>query len=1804
MTAKADKFALAKRFLQLGEQEQSKFIALLEAKGLKFEKLPLVSGEKNVLAPLSPAQQRLWDTYQLDAGNSAYHMGGAFQVNGPLHLPTLENALLQVMAQHEVLRTRFIQTETGDTRQYVESHPAPPIELVDGQHIARDMLHKIADEFVIKPFDLRYHLPIRVQCIQTGIAEYRLLIIMHHIISDGWSVGVFIRDLISAYQGLPLTPLDIQYRDYALWQRALLKAGKDKEHFAFWQQEMGRHPPPKLYPWVTKVMPNQRRTANSISDILPEITHRKLTHIARQLSVTTASLWLGLWQSALAQATGQSDIVVGMPMANRQRPEVADVMGFFVNTVVINQSVTPYTTISTVIKSAHQKVLTAQEHLLLPFDQIVDALPGERAAGETPYFQALFNHQIELAGIHFLAPDIAIIPINQQGQHALFDVVLDIREQATATRVVLTYAEDRICDQQMRRLSQMLSFLVDNLASLLDKPIAQINRLSQEEQQKLEALSQPEGQWQYIPVTQMFSEQARQRPDAIAIKHGSKQYSFAELESRSNQLAHYLRTHHVKPDDAVGVLFERGSEMIIAMIAIMKAGGAFLPLDPDYPTERLAYMLENSGARLILIHEHSRTRWQTVSHYLLSDTLLPDTLPPYPPLQPLNLDTLPLASLPDGALDTPIHADQLAYIIYTSGSTGKPKGVAIAHSGLSMHVQTIGHQYGMTPDDIELHFASISFDGAVERWTVPLAFGSTLIIRDQTLWSAEQTCKVLEQEGVTITCFPPSYMGPLLDWIEQAKPKLQVRSWTLGGEAFTRDVYLRLQALVKPARIINGYGPTETVVTPMIWRAYPQDTFDSTYAPIGQPVGSRRLYVLDHQLNRVALGEIGELYIGDESGLARGYLHQPDLTAARFIPDPFRYNGERMYRTGDRVRWRTDGVMEYLGRMDQQVKIRGFRVELGEIERRLQNVSGVETCIVATHKRGDHTTLVGYLCGANTQNADKQGILDALAGQLPNYMVPTQLIVLDKLPLTPVGKIDRNALPMPDSLISTEIDYQPPQDEQEALLAEIWQMLLGKERISRQDNFFALGGDSILCLQLINKLKQAGFTATPKQVFATPMLCELAAELARIKLAQTRTLPTAPFGLMPIQAHFMAQHFADPNHWNQHLCVALKQEMSVEALDQALNALVEHHPALRLAFSKHGEGWQQRFLPFSKQNLLWHAHVDSEEEFASFAYVVQSSLSLENGRLIQAGYAKFNHQPDVNHQSSLNKQPSRLLVVIHHMAVDGVSWRILLDDLWAAYQQIVAGQKIDLPLNDTSLDQTVRALNDWSESDVCQQKQHYWQTQISQANEQIAYYADKKTFTITLASTLTADLLAANQDIQSQLLAALPVSSLTDKDELPLYLEGHGREFSVYGKLDLSRLVGWMTSLYPFKLAANQQADDIYHQLKQVREDGGISFGIRYLQAAHQPEGAMLTFNYLGQYSANHFAHWCQPLATGGPAQSPENTLLTPLAINVQIVNGALSANWEFADSHYTSSEVASLAKKWLQRLTHQITQMTPALAHADANLLEPLNSKISSVPPVFCFHPVTGRLVGYQPLAQALEGQRTLYGLESQSFVYHYQFATSLAQMANIYHATIRQAQPKGPYALIGWSLGGALCQEVAARIEGDGEQIEFLGVLDCYVPGTEISADQWPSPISKARLIYHLKLLLGGLTDQQKNRCLNEFDTSTPDHWPQLFDVWLAEHQFDAYIAENARQVLYSWAVEQHMRALCHNYRLPRITTPIHTYWAGQPSGRYQWLKAELEKVNSLASSKVYDTDHVGIIKHPDVISFLKQSLIFNVL
>ncbi|UUY07406.1 amino acid adenylation domain-containing protein [Pseudomonas sp. J452] len=1792
MTAPIDKAALARRFLALGPAEQKRFLELLATKGIRFDRLPLVPAPRGEHLPASHAQQRLWLVAQMEPDSSAYHMVGAFGLEGELDRGALLAALELIVARHEALRTRFYEHD-GQLCQRID---APGPLALDEQDVQGrpEAVQALADAHAARAFDLIEGPLLRVQLLRLAEQRWRLQIVCHHIVSDGWSIGVFAEELGRAYAALrlgqqpQLNELAIQYPDYAQWQRAWLAAGERERQLGYWRERLGDEQPVLALPY--KLDASGQRHAQRQSIEVPPALAERLRQLAQGEGATLFMLLLASFQLLLARYSNQRDIRVGVPVANRQRAETAPLVGFFVNTQVLRAEISADMSFRQLLAEVRRHALDAQDQQDLPFDQLVEALAPQRSLGQTPLFQVLFNHQKRDLGALQL-PGLSLQPLAQGVPHALFDLALDSHEDSSGQlRLTLTWARERLDDIQMQKMAAHLLGLLERVSAAPDQPLVRLEVLDGQDQVQLREWNTPRQDFDAARLLpELIAEQARLRPQAIALVHGGERIAFAELEARANRLAHLLVSLGVSPESRVGVSLERGNAMIVAMLAVLKSGGAFVPLDPDYPRERLSYMVEDSGLK-----------------WLITSSDLAERLTLGEGVEPLYLDQLDLSAFEDSAPTVRLHPLNLAYLIYTSGSTGQPKGVAVNHLGLTMHVQTIGQRYGMTPDDVELHFASISFDGALERWTVPLAFGSRLVIRDQELWSAEKTCQVIADEGVTISCLPPSYAQQLLDWVESQGLKLPVRSWTLGGEAFTRETYERLQKVLQPQRIINGYGPTETVVTPLIWEAFPGDSFEAAYAPIGNPVGPRSLYVLDTELNLLPIGVAGELYIGGEVGLARGYFQRPELTAERFLPDPFGREGERMYRTGDLVRWREDGTLDYLGRVDHQVKIRGFRIELGEIESQLLALDGVQEVAVIAREMPTGKQLVGYVVAR--ENTDTAQLKAELAKVLPDYMVPAQIIALGKLPLTPAGKLDRAALPEPTWQSQS---YEAPQTDNERILAAIWAEILGVERVGRQDHFFELGGDSIVALQVVSRVRQQGLQLAPRELFQFPRLAELA-KVARLAGAEEVQGPvTGPLPLAPIQAHFFAMGQANPAHWNQALNLELLRPLDPQLLEQALQALVAYHDGLRLRFNQEQGAWKQHYAEVNTdQPLLWLREAGNDAEAEQLYLQAQQSLDLANGPLLRALYLKQAGQPE------------RLLLAVHHLVVDGVSWRILLEDILAAYRQLEAGQTPRLQSKSQSYKAWSEALQGWAGSESAQRELDAWCSRLSgpamplprELDGDTASHGDKREVRLALDASETKRLLQAPAQLGVRI-DALLLSALTralcrwsGQPGLRVNLEGHGRE-ALAAELDLSRTVGWFTSLYPLQLPRlddpQQQLQRVQQQLEQI-EHGGQGYGVlRWLGSAEVQAAlaglpaADVTFNYLGQYQAGAAADWFRPAGGGGVAVAADNPLASRLGVNGQVFDGQLQLSWEYAVTQYSAATIENLAAAYRQELLGLLELARGQAVQGPSPLLR-LTRQAAAPAPVFCPHPVTGRVTGYQPLAARLDGARDVFGLQCRSFLDPAWRDASLGEMADSYLAALLKQQPQGPYRLVGWSLGGSLALELAARLEARGHEVAFLGLLDCYVPGTEIAGDDARHPQARAKLGEHLQLLAPELPAKAWDSLFERLLQLEPLDWPQACGAWFAGQPLDAMTRQSLEELLFAWAVEQHMRRLCTGYALPQVKVRPHCWWAAQPAGRAALLESGLEQVQGRAAAhRLVDTDHQGIVRHAQVLQELAALL-----
>ncbi|SIR86494.1 non-ribosomal peptide synthase domain TIGR01720/amino acid adenylation domain-containing protein [Aquipseudomonas alcaligenes] len=1575
---------------------------------------PVTSNIALQWTPLSFAQQRLWFFSRLESGSTAYNIGGLLRFEGPLDLDSLRHGLDQVYARHAALRTLF-REQDGLAQQAVLPPGSMPLQIIDLEG-GDEHLEAMARGFIEADYDLTRGPLVRCALYRLGENRHALAVGMHHIISDAWSVRVMVEEMAEFYrarlqQRQPfMTPQPVQYSEYAVGQREWLDSEAGTRQMTFWRERLGSEQPPlSLAPDFPHDAQAARRAAYRTLQVEPALVAR-LSDLAKANGATLFTVLLAALQLQLARLSGQREVRIGVPVAGRAKG-FERLVGFFVNTLVLKAEPRPELSVAEWLTQTRAGLKAAQANQEMPFERLVEELAPSRSLGQQPLFQVAFNYRRQHPLAANWLPGIETALDEVPSSQIPFDLALDaVRDKGDQLSINFAYAADLFAESSIERLISGFLEVLDGFATSPQAALGELGLVSSGERRLLTEWNKPRQTFdaaRLLPA--LIAEQARLRPEAIALVHGGERIAFAELESRSNQLANLLVSHGVQPESRVGVSLERGNAMIVAMLAVLKSGGAFVPLDPDYPRERLSYMVEDSGLK-----------------WLITSSDLTERLPLSSSVEPLYLDQLDLSAFDSSAPEVQLHPLNLAYLIYTSGSTGQPKGVAVNHLGLTMHVQTIGQRYGMTPDDVELHFASISFDGALERWTVPLAFGSRLVIRDQELWSAEKTCQVIADEGVTISCLPPSYAQQLLDWVESQGLQLPVRSWTLGGEAFTRETYERLQKVLQPQRIINGYGPTETVVTPLIWEAYPGDSFEAAYAPIGNPVGPRSLYVLDAELNLLPIGVAGELYIGGEVGLARGYFQRPELTAERFLPDPFGQAGERMYRTGDLVRWREDGTLDYLGRVDHQVKIRGFRIELGEIESQLLALEGVQEAAVIARETPTGKQLVGYVVARD--NTDTHALRGELAKVLPDYMVPAQIIALEKLPLTPAGKLDRAALPEP---VWQSQDYEAPQTDNERILAAIWADVLGVERVGRQDHFFELGGDSIVALQVVSRARQQGLGLTPKDLFQQQTLAQLAG-VARLVVAplaeQGPVTGTAP--LLPIQARLLAREGLAP--CNQYLLLELAEPLPAAQLEQALQALVQHHDALRLRFEQHAGQWQQMHASEVGSPLLQQVELAISEDPQPHYDAAQRSIDPASAAHLRGLYLT---QPG---------QADRLLLSIHHLVVDGVSWRVLLEDLQRACLQLASSLAVQLPAKTSAFKTWGERLVDWN----VDAQLPYWQAQqtggeLPLQSQEAGTEGTRKRIELSLDAAFTRELLQAGQRAyrlraDELLLTALSrvLCSWSEQPALTLHLESHGRA-PLFEDIDLSRSVGWFTSLYPVRL---QPETELAASLKAIKEqlravpDLGLGFGLLAQQGQLTERAPQLLFNYLGQFDEGEGG---LRLREGGLWREADAPMDAPLVINAEQRGGALQLHIDFNPAQLARTTLEGLVAR-LQDELHSIAQhcakVSPRLTPSDVPLAGLSQVELDALAGVEDIHPLS-------PLQQGLLFHSQLEG--AGSYVSQLLLPFTGLDPQRLQNAW-RQLLARHGVLRSRFQLGERPLQLVQAEVELDWQDLDWRGVAD----------------------------------------------------------------------------------------------------------------------------------------------------------------
>uniref|UniRef100_UPI0025EDDE3D non-ribosomal peptide synthetase n=1 Tax=uncultured Pseudomonas sp. TaxID=114707 RepID=UPI0025EDDE3D len=1483
--------------------------------------------------PVSHAQHRQWLFWKLNPASTAYNTPLAVRLHGELDRQALQATFDALLARHETLRSVFVERD-GQPWQRILPASGIEIDFVDLQGADDSALDAWIQEQVGQPFDLEHGPLLRITLFKTAAQAHVLCLVLHHIVSDGWSMSVMVRELAARYNSHAarrteaVPALAVQYADYAAWQRQRLAGGLAEQQLAYWRRALEDDFSVLALPSDHPRPPVQSYRGARIDLHLPAALTARLRQRAVQANATLFHVFLAGFALVLARHSGQDKVNVGIPVTNRNREELEGLIGFFVNTLVARITIDPAQRGDALLAAVRETTLQAQANKDVPFDAVVDALKPERALGHNPLFQVMYNHlrdvgeQIGTDAVQGVRAE----EIELGERTAQFDLALDTLERSNGVTASFTYATDLFLAPRIQALAEHWLQALHGLAEDVEQAVGELPILPASDAQRMSQDWNPAWQRADVPpaVHLQFARQARERPDTIALVLGEQRLSYGELERRANRLAHALRERGVGPEVRVGIALERDLPLIVALLAVLKAGGAYVPLDPDYPRERLAYMLDDSGIRVLLTQAGLRER-----------------LPLAPDCAVLEVGDPQWSGYPDSDLATPLLPTSLAYVIYTSGSTGRPKGVAIAHAELAAFSQVAADYSRLSPQDRVLQFATVSFDGFVEQLYPALCHGAQVVMRGQEVWDIATLRERIEAHGVTVADLPTAYWRLLAAerWPAGACPSL--RQVHVGGEALPPEGLSDwLASGLGHVRLLNTYGPTEATVVTTVFDCAEVDAGSLAQGnmPIGKPLGGRRVQVCDQGLQPAPVGVESELLIGGQGCLARGYFNRPALTAERFIPDPFDSSttgGGRLYRSGDLARFDAQGVLEYRGRIDHQVKIRGFRIELGEVESLLQQQPGVRHAVVLALETGGSKQLVGYvvpeatglLADPQAQAAWRDSLRAGLKAVLPDYMVPAHILLLDSLPLTLNGKLDRQRLPAPDASVA-QVAYQPPGNDRERCLAQIWADVLKLERVGVADNFFELGGDSITSIQVVSRARQAGLRFTAKHLFQHQTIASLACVAVQDDAASPAA--QAPVGqalLLPVQQAFFEQDMPQRQRWNQSLLLRPATALDARCLEAALQALVARHDSLRMAFECHDGQWQAHYRDSAAQPLTWHMQVADDEILEVLCDEAQGSLDLRDGPLLRALLA------------DLADGSQRLLLVVHHLVVDGVSWRILLEDLQQAYRQIEAGQAATLPARTSSVQAWGQRLHEHS---AWLAELPYWQAVLRDQDTALPcanpHGALREDLAVTLESRLdalnTRRLLqeapaAYRTQVNDLLLTALArvVTRWTGSASLLVELEGHGRE-ELFEDIDLSRTVGWFTSLYPVQLTPSAGLED---SIKAVKEQlravpgKGLGFGVlRYMGTAETRQALAalpvprITFNYLGRFDSSFDAADAL-FAPASEARGREHDGHAPLGnwltVNGHVYGGALSLSWTFSREMFDSATIQHLADAYAEEL-------------------------------------------------------------------------------------------------------------------------------------------------------------------------------------------------------------------------------------------------------------------------------------------------
>ncbi|WP_455430054.1 amino acid adenylation domain-containing protein [Nocardiopsis sinuspersici] len=1504
-----------------------------------LELRPVVPVPRDEAPPASFDQQRLYFIDRLSPGTTSYTVNWLIPLPASVDTEVVRDGLDEMVRRHESLRTTFHE-EDGRVWQVIADDRPVALPTTDLSMLSEEQCEQQAQEEIRRwwdqPFDVGAGPLLRALLVKLSGTEQVLALSAHHTVFDGYSIGLFCQEFLQICRALadgspsPLPEPEVQYADYAVWQQTWLERDRLAFHLDYWKEQLADAPELLALPTDTPRPDALSFKGDFLRRRLPAETTRRVAHLSREYQVTDYITMLSGFAVLLSRYSGQDVVVIGVPIANRNRAGLESMIGFLVNTVALRVDLRDNPRFEDVLLQVRKQLFDAQSHQEVPFERLVEALRPTRSLGHNPVFQVMFADE----SLPFLEHESALIQpkpwmhsLVEQGMSvgvSRFDLTCMIQASPEGMRFGFEYSTDLFGEQTVARMADHFRVLLE---SALADPGQRVQHLPMVEEAECgRAAETGLGAFNAVaadPVSlpELFGEQVRRCPDRVAVVSGEHQLSYAALDRWSNRLARLLRDRGVGRGSLVGLCVPRSVEMVVGLLGILKAGGAYVPLDPSYPRERLAFMVSDAGLGAVVARRSALEA-------------LPEADAPVMVVEDLWSE---LEGWPDTPPETGVGGQDLAYVMYTSGSTGQPKGVAVTHADVAS--LALDGRFAQGHERVLLHSPQAFDASTYELWVPLLSGGLTVAAPPETVTPA-----LLRDSVATHGISAMWLTAALFHLFAQEDPGCLAglgEVWT-GGDAVQADAVARVRAACPELVVVDGYGPTETTTFATAYRMEPRAEVPAA-VPIGRPLDNTQVLVLDGSLRPVPAGVVGELYIGG-AGLARGYLHRPDLTAESFIANPFgRGAGDRLYRTGDLARFLPDGNIELLGRVDDQVKIRGFRVELGEIEAVLAQHPDIRNTAVLVHTDGAAKRLVAFI--TSREPVDSEELRSFLGQRLPDYMVPGVVVPLEELPLTANGKVDRKALaalPWQEHAVGGQ-EHVAPRTPVEEKLARIWQDVLALSRpVGVHDSFFSLGGDSILSLQVIFRAKQHGLYFTVKQLFQHQTIAELAPVTEQREgsqvLAEQGTV-TGPVELTPIQRWFLAQDLARPDHVNQSLLMEVGADLTGGQWQQVVRALLEQHDGLRTRFWSSDGQWRAEVadipdaLPWQEHDLSSYPAGEREDRMLEIAGQVQSSMDVSAAPLFRS--VLFTGVSDSNETAG---HKNRLLLVAHHLVVDVVSWRVLLEDLDTVTRQLRQGQEPALPTKTSSWQQWAHRLHEESRSTATAQELPYWSEQSAPAG---ALPTDGPTEHNTIgrsrvheavlsadqARALLQDVPAAfNTQVNDALLTAVAsaIGAWTRDDHVRIDLEGHGRE-DLFDDIDVSRTVGWFTTISPVRLPV-PDADQLGEGLKRTKEllRGRPRQGIGYGLLAHGPDRggaelgpvAQVSFNYLGQFDATASGGFAAHSGKAGPDWDPANQRPYLIDIVSHVQDGRLHMRWTYNSTAFHQDTVRGVAEHTLEVLT------------------------------------------------------------------------------------------------------------------------------------------------------------------------------------------------------------------------------------------------------------------------------------------------